>query len=116
VIQVSRIEEYSFGHIVVDGQEHTKDVIILPGRVVSNWWRKDGHSLVMEDLEDVLPDLGKHLVIGSGAYGRMKPDPHTIEQLQARGIEVEILQTDDAARRYGELDSASAAAALHLTC
>ena len=113
---MSRIEEYSFGHIVVDGQEHIKDVIILPGRVVSNWWRKDGHSLVMEDLEDVLPDLGKHLVIGSGAYGRMKPDPRTIEQLKARGIEVEILQTADAARRYGELDGASTTAALHLTC
>lgn len=113
---MSRIEHYSFGHIVVDGEEHTKDVIILPGRVVSNWWRKDGHSLVIEDLEDVLPDLGEHLVIGSGAYGRMKPDPRTIEQLRARGIEVEILRTEEAARRYGELDSASTAAALHLTC
>jgi hypothetical protein len=113
---MSRIEEYSFGHIVIEGEEHTKDVIILPDRVVSNWWRKDGHSLVMEDLEAVLPDLRKHLVIGSGAYGRMQPDPRTIEQLEARGIEVEILQTADAARRYGELDRASTAAALHLTC
>jgi hypothetical protein len=113
---VSRIEKYSFGHIVIDGEEHTKDVIILPDRVVSNWWRRDGHSLVMEDLEGVLPDLRKHLVIGSGAYGRMNPDPRTIELLEARGIEVEILTTGDAARRYGELDRASTAAALHLTC
>jgi hypothetical protein len=113
---VSRIEEYSFGHIVIDGEEHTKDVIILPDRVVANWWRRDGHSLVMEDLESVLPDLRKHLVIGSGAYGRMKPDQRTIEQLEARGIAVEILHTADAARRYGELDPASTAAALHLTC
>jgi hypothetical protein len=113
---VSRIEEYSFGHIVIDGEEHTKDVIILPDRVVANWWRRDGHSLVMEDLESVLADLRKHLVIGSGAYGRMKPDQRTIEQLEARGIAVEILQTADATRRYGELDPASTAAALHLTC
>jgi hypothetical protein len=111
-----RIEEYSFGHIVVDGEEHTKDVIVLPERVVPNWWRKDGHSLVMEDLEAVLPDLGKHLVIGSGAYGRMRPDPRTIEALKARGIDVEILETADAVRRYGELDSKSTTAALHLTC
>jgi hypothetical protein len=46
----------------------------------------------------------------------MKPDPRTIEQLKARGIEVEVLKTDDATRRYGELDSASTTAALHLTC
>ncbi|MGH2818721.1 MAG: Mth938-like domain-containing protein [Actinomycetota bacterium] len=113
---MSRIKEYSFGHIVIDGEEHTKDVIILPDRVVSNWWRKDGHSLVMEDLESIVPDLGKHLVIGSGAYGRMKPDPRTIEQLEDRGIAVEILPTPDAARRYGELDRATTVAALHLTC
>ena len=113
---MARINEYSFGHIVIDGEEHTKDVIVLPERVVANWWRKDGHSLVMEDLEAVLADLGKHLVIGSGAYGRMQPDPRTIEALKARGIDVEIFETPEAVSRYSELDSKTTTAALHLTC
>jgi hypothetical protein len=111
-----RIEEYSFGHIVIDGDEYDKDVIILPDRVVSNWWRRDGHALVMEDLQAVLPELQKGLVIGSGAYGRMKPDPETIELLEASGLAVEILNTEEATRRYNELDPGSTAAALHLTC
>ncbi|MGH3119080.1 MAG: MTH938/NDUFAF3 family protein [Gaiellales bacterium] len=68
------MEDHRFGHIVIDGTEYTKDVIVLPSRVVPNWWRKDGHSLVLEDLSDVIDDLPDHVVVGTGAYGRMKPD------------------------------------------
>jgi hypothetical protein len=39
-----------------------------------------------------------------------------LEQLRARGIDVEVLRTPEAVRRYGELDPATTAAALHLTC
>ncbi len=46
----------------------------------------------------------------------MRPDPGTIEQLRVRQIEVESLRTPDAVKRYGELDAARTAAALHLTC
>ena len=54
---VARIEQYSFGRVVVDGEQHSRDVIVLPDRVVGDWWRRDGHSLVIEDLADVLDEL-----------------------------------------------------------
>src|ERR687888_1660447 len=111
-----RIDSYSFGHIVVDGEEATNDVIVPPGRVVHNGWRREGHSLVLDDLREVLDELPPHLVLGTGAYGRMHPDPDALAQLRERGIEVEALPTEEAVRRYGELDAAHAAAALHLTC
>ena len=111
-----RIEGYRFGRIVVDGEEQTRDVIVLPDRIVANWWRAEGHSLVLEDLEDVLEELPRHLLVGTGAYGRMLPEPETLERLRERGIEVEALPTGEAVRRYGELDSRATAAALHLTC
>ena len=111
-----RIEGYSFGRVLVDGEEHTKDVIVLPNRVVGEWWRRDGHSLVIEDLEDVLDELPERLILGTGAYGRMRPDPSALEQLRAREIEVESLPTPDAVERFGQLDQARTAAALHLTC
>jgi hypothetical protein len=111
-----RIERYSFGQIVIDGEEETNDVIVLPGRVVHNWWRREGHSLVVDDLREVLDELPPRLVVGTGAYGRMHPDPSAVEQLRERGIEVEALPTKEAVRRYSELDATQAAAALHLTC
>ena len=111
-----RIEDYTFGRVLVDGQEHTKDVIVLPHRVVGSWWRREGHALVLEDLEGVVDELPKRLIVGTGAYGRMEPDPGAVEELREREIEVESLPTPDAVRRYGELDEARTAAALHLTC
>jgi hypothetical protein len=110
------IDDYAFGRIVVDGKEHSRDVILLPNRVVANWWRKEGHGLVMDDLGEIIDDLPPLLVVGSGAYGRMRPDPSMLEELRRRGIKVEVLQTGDAVGRYRELDPASTAAALHLTC
>src|SRR5919108_5946199 len=99
---VSRIEDYRFGHVVVDGEEHTKDVIVLPDRVVAKWWRKDGHSLVTEDLSQVIEDLPKTLVVGTGADARMIPDPNAIRELEDRGFTVEVLPTAQAVRRFGK--------------
>lgn len=113
---MARIDHYEFGRIVVDGREETKDLIILPGRVVRHWWRREGHALVLDDLGEVLDELPSHLVVGTGANERMRPDPDTIQQLQERGVTVETLPTSQAVRRFGELDPAGTAAALHLTC
>ncbi len=110
------LEEYSFGRIVVDGEEHTRDLIVLPGRVVPNWWRREGHSLVMEDLDEVEDELPERLILGCGAHGQLRPDPGVIEALRKRGVEVEALHTGEAVRRYGESDERRTAAALHLTC
>src|SRR4029450_6343544 len=107
---------YEFGRIVVDGDQETKDLIILPDRLVRNWWRRDGHALVLDDLGEVLEGLPSHLVVGTGVDGRMRPDPDTIQQLQDRGVTVEVLPTSQAVRRFAELDPANPAAALHLTC
>jgi hypothetical protein len=112
----SRIEGYRFGAVVVDGDEQTRDVIVLPDRVVVNWWRAAGHRLVPADLADVLDELPERLLVGTGAYGQMRLEPETLELLRKRGIEVESMPTGEAVRRYGELDPRRTAAALHLTC
>ena len=110
------IEGYSFGRVTIDGREETRDVIVLPKRVVRGWWRKEGHGLVLEDLDEVLVELPERLLVGTGAYGRMRPDPGTLEALRVRGVEVEVLPTADAVQRYAQLDPRKTAAALHLTC
>jgi hypothetical protein len=110
------IRDYRFGHVVVGGREETRDVIVLPDRVVSNWWRRDGHSLVLDDLDDVLDELPERLIIGTGASSQLHPDASALNRLRERGIQVECLPTDRAVIRFGELDPARTAAALHLTC
>jgi hypothetical protein len=113
---VAHLDGYSFGRISVDGFEQTDDLIVLPDRVVGNWWRRGGHSLALEDLEEVLDELPERLIVGAGAYGRLRPDPAVIAELERRGVSLECLPTGAAVHRYSELDERSAAAALHLTC
>jgi hypothetical protein len=116
---VARIENYSPGRVVVDGVELNRDVIVLPNRVLHNWWRRDGHSLVMQDLDEVLDELPERLIVGCGYSMRLQPDPSVIETLAGRGVKVETLSTDEAVARFEELEGrnpAAVAAALHLTC
>jgi hypothetical protein len=111
------IESYCFGNLVVDGQQHQRDVIILPGRVLGGWWRKEGHALHPEDLEAVFkaqPDL---LVVGQGANGLMRIVSETRRALEEAGIELVALPTEEACQAYNRLcEQQSVAAALHLTC
>lgn len=116
---MARIENYTRGHVVVDGVELNRDVIVLPNRVLPNWWRREGHSLVIEDLEDVLDELPQRLIVGCGYASRLEPDRSVIEALARRGVKVEALPTEQAVARFEELearDPAVVAAALHLTC
>ena len=113
---MGRISDYRFGHVVVDGESHARDVIVLPARVVANWWRRDGHALVLDDLDDVLDELPERLVVGCGAESRMRPDSAALSELRRRGIDVETYPTEEAVRRFSACDPAKTAAALHLTC
>jgi hypothetical protein len=54
---MTRIEGYRFGRVVVDGEEQSRDVIVLPSRVVRNWWREEGHVLGLPDLDVPPPDV-----------------------------------------------------------
>jgi hypothetical protein len=111
------IEGYRFGRIVVDGETYTKDLIILPERIVSGWWRKEGHSLHPDDLEAVFEASPQVLIVGQGAYGRMQVPDGTRQAIRERGIELIAQQTGKACETYNDLkQDQQVAAALHLTC
>lgn len=112
------IDDYRFGHIEVDGQGYTSDLIIGPERVMAGWWRRSGHDLEVADLEAVLEARPETLVIGCGYYGRMQVPQATRAYLEQRGIHVEVATTTQAVRRFNQLqrEAARVVAALHLTC
>lgn len=113
------IRDYRFGQIDIDGQIYSKDVIILPDRIVANWRRRKGHTLHAEDLEAILDleEKPKTLVIGQGAQGRMRVARDAREALDEAGIEMIAESTEQAVVSYNALrDRSDVAAALHLTC
>lgn len=112
------IDSYQFGKIVIDGVSYNSDIIILEGTAQSGWWRKQGHSLAVEDLTSVIAARPSVLVVGCGASGLMQVPEETRRFLQENGIEPEAVDTHEAVRRFNELTQAGAdvAAAMHLTC
>ena len=113
-----RVEHYDFGQIIITGQHYSKDVIIWPERVYSPWWRKEGHCLYLEDLQDLLQTPPKKLIIGTGYYGRMRVPQDTLDALHAQGIETYVGKTGDAVTELNRLgqEAARIVAAFHLTC
>lgn len=116
-MRAPEVESYRFGQMVVDGEEHTNDLILLPDRVISNWWRDQGHRLSVVDLEEVFDAQPEVLVVGTGANGVMRVPEETREAVRQAGIELEIAKTGQAWKRYNDLQQERAAAgAFHLTC
>lgn len=112
------VEAYDFGQILIDGKPYRSDVVIWPDRVDCPWWRAEGHSLVPDDLPEVLASPPAQLIIGTGFYGRLQVPDETLATLQELGIQVRIAETRLAVAELNRLreDGADVVAALHLTC
>jgi len=112
------IEAYGFGYIVVDGKRYTSDVIIFPDRVMDGWWRKEGHKLYVEDLEEVFKAKPEVLVVGTGYAGLMKVPEETRKYIAGQGIELIVESTRKAWKTYNKLAQSGrrVVAAFHLTC
>ncbi len=112
-----KIEDYSFGKMLISGKTYTKDLIIFPDRINSSWWRKEGHLLQLEDLEDVIKERPELLIIGTGYYGVLKVPEDLIRDLKARGMEVIVEKTSEAVKVFNRRDmTKKTVAAFHLTC
>jgi hypothetical protein len=111
------IEKYDFGAMVVDGQNYAADLIIFPSRINPAWWRKEGHKLTREDLEDVFKEDVEALVVGTGFFGLMKVHEDVIEAAQASGLSLHVEKTKKAVEIFNQLYSQKkTAGAFHLTC
>ncbi|NIS82285.1 MAG: hypothetical protein GTO14_19235 [Anaerolineales bacterium] len=102
---------------MIDGNTYQRDLIILPDRVLPNWWRLEGHSLANEDLQQALPGPPDVLVIGTGVFSRMNVPEEVHRDVEKAGVEVMVLPTKEACESYNRLrEEKFVVAALHLTC
>ena len=112
-----QINSYSFGKIVIEGQKYTNDIILYPDKIKDSWWRKEGHKLHLEDLEEVIYFSPDHLLIGTGNSGLMKVPKDIITHLNNKGIKVTVKKTDQIVKEYNQKNHLkNTVAALHLTC
>lgn len=114
------IDSYEFGAMVMNGKKYTSDVIVFPERVIDGWWRKEGHRLHVEDLEEILKQEPKPevLVVGTGYYGLVKISPEVENTLKAHEIELVAQPTKGAYQTFNKIleSDKRVIGAFHLTC
>jgi hypothetical protein len=111
------VDSYSFGRITIDNQTYTSDIILFPDRVFSPWWRKKGHNLCLEDLEEIPFEDYDALIVGTGFFGAMKVDKAIQSFLKENGIQLFVEKTKEAVRKYNEMvNQRDVVGAFHLTC
>jgi hypothetical protein len=89
-IDISKImiTDFSFGRIVANGQTCNNDIKIVQGTLVPDWWRKSGHSVEIEDLQDALDTDPEFIVIGQGQPGYMRITDSLREHLAEKNVKL----------------------------
>ncbi len=113
-----RIEEFSFGKIIIDGNMYTNDVIVYPEKVRPEWWRDDGHNCQPEDIDEIINYGPELLVIGTGDQGRMQIPEDTRSVVGDHDIELISAPTPQAVNLYNEKtkNGIKVVGAFNLTC
>lgn len=120
--QVSpRIVRLSWGQIEVEGGIRFRDAKLYPGGSWEWDWRETGtqHSpgILPADVEELLQHGAKRVVLSKGQQGRLQVCPETLRKLESKGVAVEILETEEAVRRYNALRETEPVGGLfHSTC
>jgi hypothetical protein len=112
------ITEFSFGKIVVKGKTYTNDIKIINGRVISEWWRRSGHRVSVEDMIDVFAAEPEVVVIGKGSPGLLRSTASLREYLAANQIELIEKKTSKAIDVFNTLfqHGRNVAAGFHISC
>ncbi|MGQ9689390.1 MAG: Mth938-like domain-containing protein [Desulfobaccales bacterium] len=111
------IDRYDFGQIVIDGVTYRQDLLIWPGGIKKDWWRREAHLLQVEDVDEALVAAPEVLVVGMGQPGRMQVARTLAAYLKERGIELVAVPTKEACQLINSLaGKRRLAAAIHLTC
>ncbi len=116
-----RITNLSWGRIEVEDFPPLKDAKLFPGGCREWDWNESGtgHSQGVQpgDIEELISHGAKVIVIGKGVYGKLSVAKSTLKILQEKGIELHVLKTKEAVKKYNELCANNPVGALiHSTC
>jgi hypothetical protein len=116
-----RISHLSWGHIEVEGYLPLKDAKIFPDGAREWDWRETGTRHVPgiqpADVRELIEHEAKAVVLSTGIWRRLKVCPETLELLAENDIQVEVLQTENAVKRFNVLREKMPIGGLfHSTC
>ena len=109
-----------FGSLKIDGEKHTKDVILDRGELrrrrkkPSREFRdRFGHTPL--SVKEEIPWECNRLVVGTGMHGRLPVMDEVVAEARQRGIDLVVCPTPEAVELLKD-NPAETNAILHVTC
>jgi len=113
-----KVQDYKFGSIIIDGQKINSDTIVNKGKIekrnkkgTENY---SGHAPLL--ISENIPWDCELLIIGNGMSGVMEVDKEIIKEAKNRGVDLVILPTFQAIKKFNLADQTKTNAVFHLTC
>lgn len=118
------ISDLSWGRVRVDEADQTReyrDAKLWPGGSRGWDWNETGTShepgIQPADVEELVENGAETVILSRGQNRRLQVKDETLDWLEERGIEVEVLESNRAVERYNELAPDEPVGALiHSTC
>ena len=102
-----QITHLAWGEIDVEGLPRARDMKLWPGGGRAWVWRETGTHHVpgiqVGDVEELLEHGARTVVLTRGMHLVLQTCPETLGHLRSRGIQFQVLETNEAARTYNEL-------------
>ena len=116
-----RINHLSWGLIEIDGYPPFKDAKVYPGGARAWDWTETGTRHVPGiqpgDAAELVEQGVEIVILSKGIQNRLQVPDETIRELESLGIEVQVLQTEDAVRYFNQIRGKKAVGGLfHSTC
>lgn len=118
-----QITFFKWGKLEIDGYDHSfRDAKLFPGGAREWDWSETGTrhdpGIQSGDVEELLEHGATVIVLSKGVQLRLKTKSETLEYLESKGVEVHILQTEEAIKKYNQLaqEGIKVGALIHSTC
>lgn len=119
---MAKIDEFTFGSIVVEGKKYRRDVLIFADSTIKK--RKGGflmygsHKIKRQELEELSQGQPEIIVVGTGTDGVASMTPETESWVKAKNLNLLVKPSYDAVAKLNELvaQKKKVAALIHITC
>ena len=108
------IDSNDYGYFMIDGKRIDWDIKLVNDEI--RHWRD--HGLSLDDVKDVVAEKPETIIIGIGLSSVVQVSQEIKDYINEAGIELIILDTASACKKYNELKEkgVNVAAVLHSTC
>lgn len=119
---VAKIDELTFGSIVVEGKKYRRDVLIFSDGMVKR--RKGGflmfgrHKIKKQELEELSQGQPEIIIVGTGTNGAAHIAPEAESWAKGKNLSLLVQPSYDAVARLNALaeQKKNVAALIHITC